>query len=618
MAKFTVSNGVLYLGGQRCAEIGINAYSLGEKTWGQATPDNAYLTSFPLIKSYGYNVVRIMAAPFGGTGTYGWGNVVGSTPPTTWNDLNSGYRSKIDAIMDAAGNNGLTVIAACLWNPPAVPDMLGETLEQAFTPGSSSLAYWEAFASVFADHFKNHDAYGAHSPFNEWPAEGIRGFAPPFPAPQVWSAANVRGACERIWAAMRAADASRIVIPAFIAPPIYNDAFRWEWFRGIDDSILSAGRADVLDWHVYLSSTFVGEKMFTPTTPTSPLQVDPVQYENFVGLKELLTEARRRAASRGKPFVMTEFGVNSYQDPSSVAKITELVTAIKNAGVQLALMWDWNPRTSLVVPNQDRWSIYPGYIDHNGYARGDNYLAAVTNENVNPSTVPSVSAQVPPRCARFSGASNSGVSIPASARYQTAEMTIMGWIRMRGRPAAFSRIAQYRNAAATAGWLWLFDAPANFSYMEWRKASGSAESTAGDAGRRPTNRWYHVAISFSNTETQLFLDGREFRYFTYANAGWVPHDGTTNLFLGYDGTTNWGRFDMAEFGLFNRRVSADEIFQYVFYGNRPATPVGWWPLQNNANDDSGFGNNGTALSALTFVDTQDARAAITQARTPRA
>lgn len=607
MAKFTVSNGVLLLDGAPCAEIGVNAYSLGEKTWGIVPPDNAYLTSFPLIKSYGYNVVRIMAGPFGGTGTYGWGNVVGTTAPSSWNDLNAGYRSKIDAIMDAAGDAGLTVLPSCLWNYQAIPDMLSESYADAFTPGSASIAYWEAFAYYFADHFKNHQAYGAHIPFNEWYTQKIVGFsAGGAPVYSGWSSANVLGAAEKIWAAMRSADPSRCVIPGSIAPPKYNDPNQWEWLRSIDDSIATSGTADALDWHVYLTSNFTGEKFSAS-----------LGYGNFVGIKDLLSEARRRAASQGKAFVCSEFGVAGDQDVSSSTKIQDLVGAIKGAGVQLALMWDWNPRTSLIVPSQDRWSVYPGYV-YNGYARGDNYLSVVTNENVNPSAVNSPSLQLPKRAARFAGTTNNGITIPASTRYSSEEFTVMAWVRMKGRPANFSRMAQYRNAAASAGWILLFDTGANFPYLETRTAAGtSAYNTAGAYGRKFTDRWYHMAISYSDTSAQLFLDGREFRYLTYTDKGWAKPDNSTPLCLGFDGTSGWARIDMAEFGLFNRLVSAQEIYDYVFSGARPDTPVGWWPLQNNANDDSGFNNHGTALSGITYIDTVSPRATIASPRAPR-
>lgn len=675
MAKLSVVNGQLLLGGSPCAEIGVNAYSLGEKTWGQATPDNVYVTDLPLIKNRGFNVVRIMAAPFDGTGTYGWGSIVGNTPPSTWNDLNSGYRSKIDAIMDAAGNAGLTILPAFFWNPLAIPNMLSETPAAAFTPGSASIAYWEAFASVFVDHFKNHEAYGAHAPFNEWPLERIRGWGT-LPWAN-WDLKNCRGVANRIWSIMRTADPSRCVISGSIAPPVYDDAFKWELQTAIDDTLDGSGVCDTLDWHTYLTNQFVGSnwsgksiavsgqdtgaETLTVTnhgwlvgtqvlssatsgglTANTPYYVRPIDantitlhttinnafsgsspvnitgtvtanltqalyYNKFVGLKELLSEARSQAASKGKAFVMTEFGVSAHQEQSSTNRIQEIVSAIKNAGVQLALVWDWNPRTSLIVNSQEWWSIYPGY-SIGGFARGDNYLSVLSNTGMSAGARRSPSPIIPKRCARFSGATNAGISIPTAPRYNSSALTVMGWIRMIGRPAGFSIVADYRNSAATAGWVWLWDAAADAPYMDFRP-SGSY-NTAARYGRRRTNRWYHYAISFGggNTSAQLFLDGREFRFQTVpASVTWTVPDGTANLRLGYNGSSGWSRIDMADFALYDRQVDPAEIFNYVFYGVRPSNPVGFWPLQNNANDESGFNNHGTALSAMTFIDSGGAR-----------
>lgn len=600
MAKLTVVDGVLKLDGANCYEIGLNAYSLGEKTWGQATPDNVYVTDLPDIKRRGYNIIRLMAGPFDGTGTYGWGNVVGTSPPASWSDLNASYRAKIDAIMDTAAAAGLTVLPSCLWNYKAIPDMLSESYADAFKPSSASVAYWEAFAFVFADHFKNHDAYGAHIPFNEWPLESIRGFGA---APYIgWDVSMVRGVANRIWSAMRAADSTRCVIPGTISPPVYDLQNKWEWKTAIDDSIKAAGTCEVVDWHLYPITAYVGAEWQAQSDAA-------LAYEKIVGLQELLSQVKLQAASRGKAFVCTEFGVGGNQDTNNTRRIQAITDAIKKSGVQMALAWDWNPRTSLIVSSQNQWSIYPNY-EYNNFPRGNEYLKVLVNTNMRASINNAPRPKLPKKCARFAGVSGNHVVIPHAARYSSTDFTVMGWIRMIGRPAGFSIIADYRNSANSAGYVMLFDGDADGPYFDLRKSGpASAYNTADQYGRRRANRWYHYAVSFSNTQAQLFLDGREFRYFKFSSIGWAPPDGTANLRLGYNGTNGWARIDMADFALYDRRLDAQEVFDYVFYGARPASPAGWWPLQGNANDDSGFANNGTAGSALTFVPTVQARAA---------
>jgi hypothetical protein len=595
MPKLTVRNGSLFLGGAPCREIGLNAYSLGEKTWGQAVPDNAYITDLPLIKSLGYNVVKIMAAPFPGTGTYGWGNVVGSTTPTTWASLNAGYRSRIEAIMDAAGNAGLTVLAVPFWNYQAIPDMLGESYSMAFRDGSASQTYWREFARVFALRFANHEAYGAHIPYTEWPAERHRAFGvPPFVG---WSAANVRGIADMIMRTMKAVDPSRCTIANTIAPAKFDLSNKWERRRLMDDSIWAAGVADVVDWHVYPQSAYVGANW--------ELQADSVTlaHSQLVGLTELLAEMRQRAVSRGKVFACTEFGVDGDIEPTGTTRIEQLVQSIRSAGIQLSLAWDWNPRTSLVVTSQNRWSIYPGY-EYNGFARGNEYLGVIKNSGVS-GTVSAPVAKEPARFARFTGSSGGSVVVPAAARYNSQQFTVMAWIRQIGRSSGFARVAQYRNEANDKGWVFLYDSNATAPYIDTRKAGpASAYNTAGRYGVRLPYRWHHYAVVYSNTSAQLFLDGREWAFIKYADSGYAPHDGTTDLFLGFNGIgggSSWARIDMAEFGLFDRLLTPQEIFDSVHLGVRPSSPVGWWPFQSDANDVSGFSNHGTAGAGLTFV-----------------
>lgn len=610
MARLTVANATLFLNGKPCFEMGFNAYSLGEKTWGQAVPDNIYITDLPLIKSLGYNVVKIMAAPFSGTGTYGWGNVVGSTTPTTWTSLNAGYRSRIEAIMDAAGNAGLTVLAVPLWNYQAIPDMLGESYAVAFQSGSASQTYWMEFARVFAERFANHEAYGAHIPYTEWPAERHRAFGalPPFAG---WNPGHVRATANRIVGAMKAADPSRCTIANTVAPAKFDLSNAWERRRLMDDSIWAAGVADVVDWHVYSQSAYVGANW--------ELQADSVTlaHSQLVGLTELLAEMRQRAASRGKVFACTEFGVDGDIEPTGTTRIAQMVRAIRGAGIQLSLAWDWNPRTSLVVSSQNKWSIYPGY-GYNTYARGNAYLNVINNTFSPGPSDKAFLEQAPARCARFAGVVNSHVTIPAAARYNSQQFTLMAWVRQIGRSPGFARVAQYRNAANDKGWVFLYDNEATAPYIDTRRSGpASAYNSAGRYGMRRPHRWHHYAVVYSNTSAQLFLDGREWTFIKYANSGYEPHDGTSNLFLGFNGSGAWARIDMAEFGLFDRLLTPQEIFDSVYRGVRPSAPVGWWPLQSDANDASGFGNHGVAGSQLTFINSHMPRQASVLPRAAR-
>ena len=111
------------------------------------------------------------------------------------------------------------------------------------------------------------------------------------------------------------------------------------------------------------------------------------------------------------------------------------------------------------------------------------------------------------------------------------------------------------------------------------------------------NTWYHIVVTFSPTTWTIYVNGAE------ANSGSYPTntpsllDSNDNLYvLGTTGS-NAMTGQIANLQLYNATLSSAEAQALYLEGIggapiRPQNLTGWWPLNGNLNDYSGYGDNG--------------------------
>ena len=141
-------------------------------------------------------------------------------------------------------------------------------------------------------------------------------------------------------------------------------------------------------------------------------------------------------------------------------------------------------------------------------------------------------------------------------------------------------------------------------YLEW------AESTVANIGvgpRIPTGTWVHVvAVSNTGSSVTLYIDGvRSGPYsFTYT------YSYSEDLRIGSSQSDTNGYIfsgQIANVQIYNTSLSSSQV-QQLYNEGIGGTPidntglVGWWPLNGNANDYSGYGNQGTPYN-ITFYGT---------------
>jgi len=135
--------------------------------------------------------------------------------------------------------------------------------------------------------------------------------------------------------------------------------------------------------------------------------------------------------------------------------------------------------------------------------------------------------------------------------------------------------------------------------------SGGLVDTGGDAPL-PTNIWVFVAGTFNITDVGIYINGIFKGSATVGNT-LVSHPGGYG-YIGelVNGCTSYDlNGNLANVQVYNTSLSANEI-QALYQEGIGGAPidlqhlVGWWPLNGNANDYSGNGNNGQT-SNVNFV-----------------
>ena len=115
-------------------------------------------------------------------------------------------------------------------------------------------------------------------------------------------------------------------------------------------------------------------------------------------------------------------------------------------------------------------------------------------------------------------------------------------------------------------------------------------------------RWYQIAGVYNGSILTLYIDGT-------ADVS-IPANGSVQAasvpsVIGYDtcGANNYFPGDISNVQLYNTALSPNQIWQ-LYNESISGEPVvsgsviGWWPLNGNANDYSGNGNDGTANNLL--------------------
>jgi len=115
------------------------------------------------------------------------------------------------------------------------------------------------------------------------------------------------------------------------------------------------------------------------------------------------------------------------------------------------------------------------------------------------------------------------------------------------------------------------------------------------------NRWYHVAETFNSVVWTIYVNGTSVATATYSSATPSFLDSSDYVLLGSGSGANAFYGQMANVQVYSTALSANAVKALYLEGIGGAPVdlnniVGWWPLNGNANDYSGNGDNGNIIS----------------------
>ena len=180
----------------------------------------------------------------------------------------------------------------------------------------------------------------------------------------------------------------------------------------------------------------------------------------------------------------------------------------------------------------------------------------------------------------------------------TAAITITAWVKLNGAVSNWASL-NTKTYGPTRSW-WFGFTPGSSNTILW--------SVNGDTScalpQSPLGSWQFVAVTYNQNSGKLFYEnGALISACSYSQTGSIPNTVSPIYLVGDPG---WGILNgfVANEQVYNTSLSASEIQALYLEGIggapiRPQNLTGWWPLNSNANDYSGNGNNGQ-LNGVTF------------------
>jgi hypothetical protein len=210
------------------------------------------------------------------------------------------------------------------------------------------------------------------------------------------------------------------------------------------------------------------------------------------------------------------------------------------------------------------------------------------------------SGELPQYAGVFNGQS-SYVSIPYNPLLVPSnKITVVAWINPTGPIASYPTIVSATNGAYT-----LQECESGevngASITFWINSNGNG-NTCGSIANAKYNQWYMTAITYDGATANQYQNG----VLVYSQSFATTMSSTSPIYVGgYPNVGNRWNGSIANVQIYNTSLSANEI-QALYLEGIGGAPidlqnlVGWWPLNGNANDYSGNGNNGQA-TAVTYT-----------------
>ena len=117
------------------------------------------------------------------------------------------------------------------------------------------------------------------------------------------------------------------------------------------------------------------------------------------------------------------------------------------------------------------------------------------------------------------------------------------------------------------------------------------------------NQWYNEVVTVNSTETVIYMDGAKVASSSYAAS--TPEFLVSGDEITLSPPQNYLEGSLANLQVYSGTLTQSQAYQVYQHGidGTPAigaNVVGWWPLNGNVNDYSGYNDIGTASSGVTY------------------
>jgi len=207
------------------------------------------------------------------------------------------------------------------------------------------------------------------------------------------------------------------------------------------------------------------------------------------------------------------------------------------------------------------------------------------------------SGELPQYVAQFSGSSvQSKITVPTPAQLPigSSPRTITAWVDPSGGNFGAQRVVVY-GIFTTANTMGLLIRPAvNVYFWGWDDWQSPLTVT--------NNTWNFIAVTYIGGTSVAAYSNGQYATGSISSPLTTP---LTNLYIGCDNSGVYYKGLIANVQIYNTSLSANDL-QALYQEGIGGAPidlqhlVGWWPLNGNANDYSGNGNNGQ-INNVTFV-----------------
>ena len=336
------ANGVLMRNGKPYRGVGVNYFSAFYRTLSRT--DTSYRAGFSYLKSLHIPFIRFMACGF-------W--------PNDWNLYQTNktqYFAKLDEFVHAAEQDGIGLIPSLFWNPNAIPDLVGESVNQWGNPNSKTIAFMRTYTSEVVMRYKNSPAIWGWEFSNEMNSncmdlldQSINWL--PKTSPQngtpasrtladATTTSDLRVALTAFAKAVRLYDPSRIIISGNNIPG-WNQYHRYVYKTWVQDSISNYASllglqnpdaVNTISIHLYPQGEF---KYFADFSAS---------------LQDIIRISMDAAIQQKKPLFIGEFGAQE----TDKTKFTNMLNGIEASKVPLSAVWVFD-----YPPQAGTWNITP-------------------------------------------------------------------------------------------------------------------------------------------------------------------------------------------------------------------------------------------------------------------